>query len=226
MLAVRELPAMTIMKLYGYFRSSASYRIRIILNHKNLEHESLAVMLNRGEQHEDSFRSINPMGFVPVLEDEGALLAQSPAIAEYLEEEYPGRPLLPASSMARARVREMMHTIGCDIHPLQNLRVLNHLRSEFSQDDEGVKNWCQKWMGAGFLAFERLAVERSGSGAYAFGDTLSLADVWLIPQVYNARRFELEMTPYPTITSIDNHCQGLREFSEAHPSVQDDAKLA
>jgi maleylpyruvate isomerase len=225
MLAVCELQAMTIMKLYGYFRSSASYRIRIILNLKNLEHESIAVMLNRGEQHENGFRSINPMGFVPVLDAEGDLLAQSPAIAEYLEEEYPTRPLLPVGSIPRARVREMMHTIGCDIHPLQNLRVLKHLRSEYSQDDEGVKDWCQKWMGAGFLAFENLAAQRSDNGTFAFGDTLSLADVWLIPQVYNARRFDLDMTPYPTITSIDKHCQDLPEFAKAHPSAQEDAIL-
>lgn len=133
------------MKLYGYFRSSASYRIRIILNLKDLDHDSIAVMLNLGEQHEDEFKSINPMGFVPVLDVAGALLAQSPAIAEYLEEQYPDRPLLPSETVARARVREMMHTIGCDIHPLQNLRVLKHLRAEFSQDDEGVRSWCQKW---------------------------------------------------------------------------------
>ncbi len=212
------------MKLYGYFRSSASYRIRIILNLKDLDHESIAVMLNLGEQHEDEFKSINPMGFVPVLDVEGALLAQSPAIAEYLEEQYPDRPLLPSETVARARVREMMHTIGCDIHPLQNLRVLKHLRTEFSQDDEGVKSWCQKWMGAGFLAFEKLAAERSENGNFAFGDQVSLADVWLIPQVYNARRFELDLTPFPTIVSIDKHCQSVPEFEQAHPSAQEDAK--
>jgi maleylpyruvate isomerase len=226
MLAIRPHQAKTIMKLYGYFRSSASYRIRIILNLKRLEHESIAVMLNRGEQNEAAFRSVNPMGFVPVLDEDGTLIAQSPAIAEYLEEQYSDRPLLPSGALKRARVREMMHTIGCDIHPLQNLRVLKHLRSEFSQNDAGVKSWCQKWMGAGFLAFEKLAAERSSNGSFSFGDQVSLADVWLIPQVYNARRFELDLAPYPTIVSIDEHCQSLAEFATAHPSRQEDAQTA
>lgn len=212
-----------IMKLYGYFRSSASYRIRIILNLKNLPHEHIAVMLNRGAQHGDDFRSINPMGLIPVLETDDALVAQSPAIAEFFEEQYPQPPLLPGGHIERAHVREMMHTVGCDIHPLQNLRVLNYLRSEFEQDDAGVERWCQKWMGDGFAAFEQLAKARSANGQYAFGDQVSLADVWLIPQVYNARRFNLDLTPFPTIISIDKHCQTLADFSRAHPSKQEDA---
>ncbi|NOX71038.1 MAG: maleylacetoacetate isomerase [Gammaproteobacteria bacterium] len=222
MLGDRRRPGL-IMKLHGYYRSSASYRIRIILNFKNLPHEHIAVMLNRGAQHEDAFRSINPMGLIPVLETDDALLAQSPAIAEFIEEQHPQPPLLPAGHIERAHVREMMHTVGCDIHPLQNLRVLNYLRSEFEQDDAGIERWCQKWMGDGFAAFEQLAKTRSANGQYAFGDQVSLADVWLIPQVYNARRFNLDLTPFPTIVSIDEHCQALAEFSRAHPSKQEDA---
>lgn len=212
-----------VMKLYGYYRSSASYRIRIVLNLKNLQHESTAVMLNLGEQHDDAFKAINPMGLIPVLETGGTLLAQSPAIAEFIEEQHPEPRLLPTDPVERTKVREMMHTIGCDIHPLQNLRVLKYLRSEFDQDDAGVERWCQQWMGDGFAAFEQLARSRSANGRYAFGDQITLADVWLIPQVYNARRFNLDLTPFPTIVSIDRHCQALPEFARAHPSRQEDA---
>ncbi len=214
------------MKLYGYYRSSASYRIRIILNLKDISHENIAVMLNRGEQHEEAYRAINPAGFVPVLEADGTLLAQSPAIAEYIEERCPEPPLLPSDPIHRAQVREMLHSIGCEMHPLQNLRVLNHLRSEFAQDDAGVAHWCQKWIGAGFAAFEQRARVRSANGEYAFGDCVSLADVWLIPMVYNARRFGLEFEAFPTIASIDEHCQTLPAFANAHPSKQEDAPSA
>ena len=211
------------MNLYGYYRSSASYRIRIILNLKNLQHERIAVMLNRGEQRESAFRAINPMGFVPVLETEGTRLAQSPAIAEYIEECCPEPPLLPPDRMRRAQVREMMHSIGCDIHPLQNMRVLKYLRSEFKADDAGIQRWVWNWIGAGFAAFEQLARSRSTDGQFAFGSQVSLADIWLIPQVYNARRYGLDFAPFPTIVGIDEHCQSLSQFAKAHPSRQDDA---
>ncbi len=214
------------MKLYGYYRSSASYRIRIILNLKQLQHEQTAIMLNLGEQHDEAFKAINPMGLLPVLETGGNLLAQSPAIAEYLEEQHPEPPLLPADPVQRARVREMLHTIGCEIQPLQNLRVLKHLRSEFSQDDAGIEQWCQKWMGAGLAAFEQLASSRSADGQFSFADHVSLADVWLIPQVYNARRFNLDLAPFPTIVSIDEHCQTMPEFADAQPGKQADANPA
>jgi maleylpyruvate isomerase len=214
------------MKLYGYYRSSASYRIRIILNLKQLQHESTAIMLNLGEQHDESFKAINPMGLLPVLETAGNFLAQSPAIAEYIEEQHPQPPLLPEDPLERAQVREMMHIIGCEIHPLQNLRVLKHLRSEFTQDDAGIERWCQKWMGEGFAAFEKLASSRSKNGQYSHGNQVSLADIWLIPQVYNARRFKLDLTPFPTIVSIDAHCQAIPEFAAADPGKQPDAAPA
>ncbi|MDH4049211.1 MAG: maleylacetoacetate isomerase, partial [Gammaproteobacteria bacterium] len=166
---------------------------------------------------------MNPAGLVPVLHTGDAVLAQSAAIAEFLEEKFPTPRLLPDDAVARAQVREMMHTIGCDIHPLQNLRVLRYLRAEFSQDDEGVEKWCRQWIGNGFTAFEALAAKRSATGHYAFGDSLTLADAWLIPQLYNARRFSLDLAAFPVITSIDSHCSALQAFIDAHPDRQADA---
>jgi maleylacetoacetate isomerase len=210
-------------KLYGYYRSSASYRLRIILGLKKIDWENCPVHLAKGEQLGPEFRAINPMGLVPVLDTGGSMLSQSPAIAEYLEEMYPEPSLLPASSDARAQVREMLNTIGCEIHPLQNLRVLKYLRAEYGQDDDGVAAWCRHWIAEGFAAFEKLALNRSASGQYSFADSLSLADVWLVPQVYNARRFDLDLTPYPVIVSVDAHCQALTAFANAHPDKQPDA---
>lgn len=211
------------MKLYGYYRSSASYRLRIILGLKKIDWENQPVHLAKGEQLSPEFRAINPMGLVPVLDTGGSILSQSPAIAEYLEEMYPEPPLLPASANARAQVREMLNTIGCEIHPLQNLRVLKYLRAEYAQDDDGVAAWCRGWIAKGFAAFENLALDRSASGQYSFGDGLTLADVWLVPQVYNARRFGLDLTQYPVIFSVDAHCQALAAFADAHPDNQPDA---
>ena len=185
------------MILYGYYRSSASYRIRIVLNLKGIEWEYRPVLLSRDEHMAQEFHRINPMGFVPVLDDDGTTLAQSPAIAEYLEEKYSTPALLPEDPIDRARVREMLNTIGCDIHPLQNLRVLKFLRAEYEQDDVGVASWC--------------------------GDSLTLADVWLLPQVYNADRFGLDLAPYPTIRSTAAHCLDLPPVRDAHPSRQPDA---
>lgn len=211
------------MKLYGYYRSSASYRLRIILGLKKIDWENRPVHLAKGEQLSADFRAINPMGLVPVLDTGESVLSQSPAIAEYLEEMYPQPSLLPATAVARAEVREMLNTIGCEIHPLQNLRVLKYLRAEYGQDDKGVAAWCREWIGQGFAAFEKLALERSANRQYSFGDSLSLADVWLVPQVYNARRFELDLSPYPVIVSVDAHCQSLSAFADAHPDSQPDA---
>lgn len=211
------------MKLYGYWRSSASYRIRIMLNYKGLQWENRPVLLNRDEHCGEAFTALNPMGLVPVLDTGTALLGQSPAIAEYLEEQHPAPPLLPADPVLRAQVRELQNLVGCDIHPLQNLRVLKHLRSEFGQDDAGVLAWCQRWIGEGFKAFESLARRRSTDGHYSVGDSLTLADVWLIPQLYNARRFQLDLSPYPTLTAIGDHCLALEPVAAAHPDRQPDA---
>lgn len=211
------------MELYGYYRSSASYRIRIVLNVKGLSWENRPVTLSRHEHAREEFRAISPMGFVPVLDTGKAVIGQSPAIAEYLEETHPSPALLPDEPHKRAQVRELQSLIGCDIHPLQNLRVLKHLRAEFGQDDQGVAAWCRKWIGAGFTAFEALARERSGDGRYSVGDSLTLADVWLVPQLYNANRFELDLAPFPTLVAIGKHCAALPPIAAAHPDQQPDA---
>lgn len=211
------------MKLYGYYRSSASYRIRIILNYKMISWEYVPVLLNQGEHHAAGFKKLNPMGFVPVLEDGDRQLTQSAAIAEYLEERHPRPSLLPGDPTLRARIRETQHLIGCDIHPLQNLRVLKRLRSEFDQDDDQSDAWCRHWIGAGLDGVEALAAQRSADGRYCVGDQPSLADVWLVPQLYNARRFGLDLGPYPTLAAIDAHCSALEAFEAAHPSRQPDA---
>ena len=211
------------MKLFGYYRSSASYRIRILLNVKKLDWTNRPISLVDNAQKSAEFLAMNPAGLVPVLDTGSGVLAQSAAIGEYLEESFPRPALLPSSPVERAQVREMVHTIGCDVHPLQNLRVLRYLRSEFGQDDEGVAEWCRRWIGDGLKAFESLAAQRSANRTFSFGDSLTLADAWLIPQVYNARRFALDLEPFPVITAIDRHCCGLPAFADAHPDRQPDA---
>ena len=211
------------MKLYGYYRSSASYRLRIILNSKGLEWDYQTVNLLDGEQKASEFKALNPLGLVPVLDTGEAMLAQSPAIAEYLEEQYPEPALLPPDPTGRARVREMMHSIGCEVHPLQNLSVLMYVKETYSLDDAAVQAWGRKWIDRGFSAFETLARERSSDGQFSYGDSLTLADVWLIPQLFNAHRFEMDLSPYPTLVSVDRHCQALDAVAAAHPSKQPDA---
>ena len=214
------------MELYGYYRSSASYRVRIILNFKGLAWDNVPVMLNLGEQHEEAFRALNPMGFVPVLVDGDARLSQSPAIAEYLEEKHPSPALLPSEPLRRAEVREIQNLIGCDIHPLQNLRILKHLKKAFGQDDAATAAWCRHWIGAGFDAIEALARARSVDGRFCVGDQPTLADVWLVPQLYNARRWELDLASYPTLVGIGRHCETIDAFAAAHPARQPDAPAA
>ncbi len=210
------------MKLYGYYRSSASYRIRIILNLKGLPWDYQPVLLNKGEQRQPDFLSTNPSGLVPVLDDGAGPLSQSAAIAEYLEETHPKPALLPGDPLARARVREIMAVIGCDVHPLQNLRVLNWLRGEFAATDAQVTRWIHRWISAGFDTLEQL-VNRQGDGRFCVGTSATLADAWLIPQLYNARRFELDLAPYPNLRSIEAHCLTLAAFADAQPERQSDA---
>lgn len=210
------------MKLYGYYRSSASYRIRIVLHAKKIAFTSVPVELVTGKHREAEFRKINPQGFVPVLRDGDTVIAQSGAIAEYLEDTRGSPALMPAQAESRAQVREIMGIVGSDIHPVQNLRILQYLRNEFDQDDDGIAKWCRHWIGQGFSALETLLADRS-DGRYCIGGALTLADAWLIPQAYNARRFALDLEPYPVIRSIEAHCTALDAFRAAHPDQQVDS---
>ena len=210
-------------KLYGFYRSSASYRIRIVLNAKGIDWDYIPGLRSKCQQHEADHVERNPMKLVPVLDTGDALLAQSIAIAEYVESQLPEPPLLPTDPIELAQVREMQHIISSEIQPITNLRVLKHLRAEFGQDDEGVNAWCRTWIGQGFEAFEKRAIERSTDGKYSFGDRLTLADAWLMPQFYNGIRFGLDMDPYPTIRSIVDHCSEIEAVAAAHPDRQPDA---
>ena len=211
------------MKLYGYYRSSASYRIRIVLNFKGLAWDYVPVMLNRREHHGEAFRAVNPMGFVPVLADGDERLSQSPAIAEYLEERHPSPALLPGDPLARAQVREIQGLIGCDVHPLQNLRVLDYLQQRYGENDDGKADWCRHWIESGFTTVERLVHARSKKGRFCVGDRPTLADVWLVPQLYNARRWQVDLEAYPALVGIGRHCETLDAFAAAHPARQPDA---
>ncbi|MBT8084809.1 MAG: maleylacetoacetate isomerase [Woeseia sp.] len=211
------------MTLFGYYRSSASYRIRIVLNLKGLPWNYEAVLLNRGEQQQEGFLSRNPSGLVPVLESGNASLSQSLAIAEFIDEIHPDPALLPANSIERARVREIMGIIACDVHPLQNLRVLNWLREELDASDAQVTAWIHRWISSGFVAIESLLEQHNSDDQFCVGTTPTLADALLIPQVYNARRFALDLAPFPRLCAIDTHCQSLAAFADASPERQPDA---
>ena len=203
--------------LYGYFFSSTSYRARILMNLKGLAYNSVQVRLDRGEQHEASFREINPMGGLPVLDIDGLRLTQSPALSDYVEERFPTPPLVPDEQPARQRVREITALIACDMHPLNNLSVLKYLRANFGQDDQGVAVWYAHWIRRGFDGLEAIVRDASADGRYCVGSSVTMADVFLVPQVANARRFDIPLDDYPTIVSIDAHCQSLDAFEQAHP---------
>jgi maleylpyruvate isomerase len=211
-------------RLHGFFRSGTSHRLRIALNLKGLDHETLPVNLRTGEHKAEPYLNLNPQGLVPAFDsDDDGVLTQSPAIIEYLEERYPDPPLLPKALGDRARVRAMAAAIGCDIHPLNNLRVLTALRQRFGADEEAVKDWCGTWIHAGFKALEILLPETAGKGGFAFGDRPGLVECYLIPQVYSARRFEVDLDAYPKITALDATCMALAPFKAADPGAQPDA---
>lgn len=212
------------MKLYTFFRSSAAFRVRIALNLKGLQYESLPKAFARNEHRAPEYLALNPQGLIPALETDGVVLSQSLAIIEYLNERHPTPPLLPADPIDRARVRSMAMAIACEIHPLNNLRVLNYLRDSLRQDDEGVGTWYRHWVGEGFRGLEAQAREFSAQGRYCFGDAVSVADVLLVPQMFNARRFKTDLTPFPTLTGISAHLEALPAFAAARPEVQPDAQ--
>jgi len=210
------------MQLFDYFRSSASYRVRITLNLKGLDCEQVGVNLLKGEHKGEEHLTRNPQGFVPALAlDSGEILTQSLAIIEYLEERYPPPALLPGDAVGRAQVRAMAQLIACEIHPLNNLRVLQHLGGELGLDKDAQGDWYRHWLAAGFEALEVMLAPQAGE--FCAGDTPGLADICLVPQVYNARRFELDLSPYPSIVRIDARCQALDAFASAAPEAQGDA---
>jgi maleylacetoacetate isomerase/maleylpyruvate isomerase len=214
------------MKLYGYFRSSASYRVRIALNLKGLSYEYVSVHLTRGggEHLAAPFRKLNPQALVPVLEDGQEALAQSLAIIEYLDETHPAPPLLPKGAAARARVRALALAIACEIHPLNNLKVLNYVSGVLGAGDDGRRAWYQHWIAEGLGALEaRLAADRE-TGKFCHGDAPGMADCCLVPQLFNARRFKCELSGYPTLLAIEKNCQALEAFQRAAPEKQPDAE--
>jgi maleylacetoacetate isomerase len=229
------------MTLYSYFRSSAAYRVRIVLNLKKISYATVPIHLVRhgGEQHTAEYLSINPQGLVPSLnvttpnfdgagvgvnpESKPQIITQSSAIIEYLEERFPLPALLPTDFIARANVRTLTQIIACDMHPVNNLRVLRYLEEAFDCNDIEKMRWYHHWLASGFVAIETLLVER-GSHHYCCFDQVTLADVYLIPQVYNAKRFNLDMTSYPIINRIYQHCILLPAFNDAAPEQQADAE--
>jgi maleylpyruvate isomerase len=214
------------MKLYTYFRSSAAYRVRIALKLKAIEYEAAPVHLlrNGGEQLSDAYRAINPAMLLPTLEDEGSVIGQSLAIIEYLEETHPQTPLMPSDPAGRARVRSLALTMAADTHPLGNLRVLKYLKGELAVTEEVKLAWQQHWLRAGMETLEALLVSDTRTGRYCHGDTPTLADCCLVPQVFGAQRFGVDLTPYPTVMRIHAECSALPAFQQAHPSQQPDAE--
>ena len=210
------------MKLYGYFRSSAAFRVRIAPNLKKLDYETAAIHLRRNDQTKPDYLAVNPQGLVPALEDDGRTLIQSLAIIEYLDEIYPDPPLLPEHPADRARVRALAEIVACDIHPINNLRVLRYLTHSLGRNEATIVNWYNHWIDAGFRAFERLLVEDGRTGAFCHGDGPGLSDVALVPQVVNAERYRLDLAPYPTIVRIYQSCMALEAFAAAHPDRQPD----
>ncbi len=207
-------------KLYTYWRSSASYRVRICLALKGVEWDALPVDLSKGEQHE-LLSAHNPQHLLPALITPNGALTQSLSILEYLEEIYPEPPLLPASPFEKAKVRSMSHLIAMELHPLNNLRVLQYLTDEFKHSEQERLQWYQHWLELSFTALEK-CIQENGNGDYCFGDKLSLADVCLVPQVYNANRFKFPMQSYPFINSVWQHCTTLPPFISAAPEQQSD----
>lgn len=213
------------MKLYGYFRSSAAYRVRIALNLKGLAYEQSAINLVSGDQRGMDNLARNPQGLVPVLEtDDGTCLTQSLAICEYLEELWPELPLLPKDAKGRARVRALAQLIASEIHPINNLRVLKYLTGELGINEESKLTWYRHWIHEGFDALERLLADSPETGEFCHGDTPTLVDTCLVPQVFNARRFDCDLSEYPTILRIADHCDKQRCFADARPDCQPDAR--
>ncbi len=211
-------------KLYSYWRSSAAYRVRIALALKGLAYDTHPVHLMQGggEQHHPDFLALNPQGFVPAMRDGERMITQSVAIIEYLEETRPDPPLLPTGSRERAFVREVALAIACDIHPLNNLSVQQYLEREFDADDTAREKWMHQWLGRGLGAVEKMLDNNISLGRFVGGEGPGMAECFIVPQMYNARRFKLPLDGYPHLVSIDKACAALPEFQAAHPDNQPD----
>jgi maleylacetoacetate isomerase len=213
------------MKLYGYYRSSAAYRVRIALNLKGITVEHESRHLRKGEHLTDDFAALNPQKLLPALKlDSGDILTQSLAILEYLEETHPHPPLLPRDPVGRARVRSLALIHACEIHPVQNLRVMNYVRQQYGQDEAGAFAWSRHWIEVGFEAYEKSIADDPATGTFSHGDAPTMADLCLIPQVFNAGRYGVDMSRYPTIARINATCLRLPAFDLAQPAKQFDAE--
>lgn len=210
-------------KLYGYWRSSAAYRLRIALNLKGVDYEQVSINLKDGEQTSEAWLNIQPQGLVPVLEVEGQKLVQSPAILEWIEESWPTPALLPANAGDRALVRGWAAAIGCDIHPVQNLRILKAAAAIDGSGLAGMKAWANTWISRGLDGLEALVAAHARQGAHLFGDTPGMAEVYLVPQLYNARRWGVDVSAFPTLATAEAAAQSLPAFQAAEPERQPDA---
>lgn len=214
------------LKLYTYFRSSAAYRVRIALNLKGIPYDSVPVHLLRdgGQQLQSDYRDINPSALVPTLQTDDKYLPQSLAIIEYLEECHPDYPLLPSDPLGRARVRALAQSIACDVHPINNLRVLKYLTGTLRVSEDAKKEWYRHWVKEGFATFEALLARAPETGRFCHGDAPGLAECCLVPQIYNAERFNVDLSPYPRLADIHARCAELPAFIAAHPGQQPDAE--
>ena len=212
--------------LYSYWRSSAAYRVRIALNLKQLDHELVSVDLPSDAQHAGEFKALNPQELIPVLRDGQRVVRQSMAIMEYLDETYPQRPLLPATSRDRARIRSVAQAICCDIHPLNNLRVMQYFEREWAIPQDKREAWMRHWMAVGLASVEAMLADNPATGEFCEGEDPGFADCCLVPQLYNARRFKLDLSGYPQILRIEAACAALPAFEAARPENQPDAPKA
>jgi maleylacetoacetate isomerase len=210
-------------KLYTYFRSSAAFRVRIALNLKGLKYEPIFIHLAKGEHRKPGYAGVYPQGLLPTLVDDGEALSQSLAIMEYLDETHPLPALLPKDPAGRARVRSLSLLVACEIHPLNNLRVLQYLKRQLGQNEEQINTWYRHWVADGLLKLEG-DLSKGGTGKFSHGDTPTMADCCLVPQIFNAKRYNSDLAPYPTVTRVFDECMKLEAFERAQPSKQPDAE--